>query len=310
MLEIKEKNFISAVVYVHNSENYIREFLEKILECLKNNFEKYEIICVNDSSSDKSTDIIKEVGKSVETSIINIINMSYFQGVEKSMLAGVDLAIGDFVFEFDSTIIDYDINEIMNVYKKSLQGFDIVSASSNKKMKITSRLFYKIFNNNVLDMKTESFRILSRRAINRINIISSNIVYRKAVYYNSGLKTSNIVYEVKKKIKENSNETRYRRRLAVDSMIYFTNIGFKISFILAAIMMAFSILGFIYTMLVYLWLKNPIEGWTTMMIFMSFGFFGLFLLLSILIKYASLILETTHQKQKYVFESIVKVNKN
>ena len=40
----KEKNFVSAVVYVHNSETRIMEFLKTIIEVLEENFEHSEII--------------------------------------------------------------------------------------------------------------------------------------------------------------------------------------------------------------------------------------------------------------------------
>lgn len=54
MLLNKEKNFISAVVYVYNQETQIYRFLELVNETLRNSFEKYEIICVNDASTDGS----------------------------------------------------------------------------------------------------------------------------------------------------------------------------------------------------------------------------------------------------------------
>ncbi len=52
--------------------------------------------------------------------------MGYSHGLEASMNAGIDLSIGDFVFEFDSCFMDFDPDVIMQVYRKSLQGFDIV----------------------------------------------------------------------------------------------------------------------------------------------------------------------------------------
>ena len=57
----KEKNFISAVVYVHNSEKQICNFIETVASILEENFEKSEIICVNDFSSDGSVGEIKKV---------------------------------------------------------------------------------------------------------------------------------------------------------------------------------------------------------------------------------------------------------
>ena len=59
----KEKNFASAVIYVHNAENRITRFLSTIIEIMENNFEHSEIICVNDSSDDSSLQKIKETSE-------------------------------------------------------------------------------------------------------------------------------------------------------------------------------------------------------------------------------------------------------
>ena len=140
----KEKNFVSAVVYVRNNEKEIDKFIEELNKVLKNNFLKYEIIFVNDCSTDKSVDVIKDATKNLDTASVSIINMSFYQGKEIAMNAGVDLSIGDFVYQFDTVLIDYDPKIIFDIYKKSLEGFDIVNAVPNKKRKTTSKLFYKI----------------------------------------------------------------------------------------------------------------------------------------------------------------------
>ena len=99
----KEKNFASAVIYVHNAENRIETFLKTIIEVMEENFEHSEIICVNDSSDDNSLSLIKKTSECALTTSISVVNMSYFHGLELSMNAGLDMAIGDFVFEFDNT---------------------------------------------------------------------------------------------------------------------------------------------------------------------------------------------------------------
>ena len=52
----KQKTFVSAVVYVCNVEHALEQFLNKLCEVLDTNFEKFEIICVNDASTDNSND--------------------------------------------------------------------------------------------------------------------------------------------------------------------------------------------------------------------------------------------------------------
>ena len=195
----KEKNFVSAIVYVHNAESRIESFLSTVLEVLETNFEHSEIICVNDKSDDKSVEKIKAVSKKAKASTITLLNLSHYHGLETAMNAGADLAIGDFVFEFDRAVLDFEAQEIMNVYKSCLQGYDIVSASPDKKQRLSSKLFYMTFNKFArlkYEMSTESFRILSRRVLNRISSMNKTVPYRKAIYANCGLKTDHLRYRV------------------------------------------------------------------------------------------------------------------
>ena len=86
--------------------------------------------------------------------------------------------IEDFVFEFDYIDkIDYDL--IDTLYFKLLEGYDIVSAAPKKTEKLTSKMFYKVFNASIKngnELKTETFRILSRKAINRIHSMNKTIL--------------------------------------------------------------------------------------------------------------------------------------
>jgi dolichol-phosphate mannosyltransferase len=314
MISNKEKNFISAVVYIHNNEECIVEFLDKLYNRLDKNFNKFEIICVNDSSTDSSVDKIKEYSSELKNSVVSIVNMSFYQGIELSMNAGVDLAIGDFVYEFDSVYVDYDIKTIIDVYYHSLKGFDIVSATPKNKTRKSSRLFYKIFNkfsNTSYELKTESFRILSRRAINRVHAMSKTIPYRKALYSNCGLKISTITYENIKetKIIKSDKINKNRKSMAADSLILFTDVAYKISIFMATLMMISTIGVGIYTIVTFLGSRKPVEGWTTTMLFLSGAFFGVFAILAIIIKYLTLIMDLIFKKQKYTIESIEKITK-
>jgi len=187
-MENKEENFVSAVIYVRNAEKRIGRFLQAIITVMEEHFEHSEIICVNDFSDDESVKVIRQVVSRRETAVsVSILNMGCFHGLEIAMNAGVDLAIGDFVFEFDNTILDFKKEKIMEIYYRSLQGYDIVSASLNQKEHFTSSLFYRVFERFTdppYKMGTESFRILSRRGINRIGSMNRAVPYRKAIYAN------------------------------------------------------------------------------------------------------------------------------
>lgn len=312
-MENKEKNFISAVIYVHNAENRVEDFLKRIIECMEMHFEHSEIICVNDFSDDNSVDVIKRASKAVNMTSVSIVNMSHFHGLELAMNAGVDMAIGDFVLEFDNTRLDYDTDVIMEVYRHSLEGYDIVSASPDWKEKLTSSLFYRVFDKCTdisYKMSTESFRILSRRVINRINSMNKSVPYRKALYANCGLKKDNLKYHVTdvESGSRDKKERNYRVSLAVDSLILFTEVGYRFSISMTMLMMVISLFMAGYTIVTYFTL-NPVVGWTTTILFLSVCFMGVFGIQTIIVKYLQLLVDMTFKRKHYSFESIEKLTK-
>lgn len=62
-IQNKEKNFVSCVLYLHNDGKNIREFLKTVCRAMEQNFEKYEIVCVNDCCMD---DTIEEIHRYLE----------------------------------------------------------------------------------------------------------------------------------------------------------------------------------------------------------------------------------------------------
>lgn len=314
-MDNKEKNFMSVVIYVHNAEKRIDEFLKTVVNVMEENFEHSEIICVNDCSNDESVEHIKKISIQAKSTSISVLNMSYYHGLEMAMNAGVDLAIGDFVFEFDTTVLDFDKSEIMKVYRKSLEGFDIVSASPNRKQRLSSRAFYHVFErftNLSHKLYTETFRILSRRVINRISSMNKTVPYRKAIYANCGLKTENIVYTLtnvnKDIVASDRSEKKYRGRLAVDSLLLFTEVGYRFSITMTVLMMLMTIFMIVYSIVIYV-MSTPAAGWTTTILFLSVAFFGIFGVLTIIIKYLQILLDLVFKRKRYSFESIEKLTK-
>ena len=310
----KEQKFISLVVYLNNAENKVIPFLNKILPVIEDNFMQYELVCVDDGCTDGSIQVLKDYLKEKKRSVmVNIIHMSFFHGLESSMNAGRDLAIGDFVYEFDSTDVDYNPKLLIHLYDKLLEGYDIVSAGIKGKIPLTSRMFYYIYNKTSRGkgiIGPESFRLVSRRAINRVKTIGQYIPYRKAIYSNCGLRTEIIVYEPQNKERhERKKNPAERAHLAFDSFIYFTNALEKISALLSGLFLL-VILGTVIYIIKDLFLgERVVEGWISTMGFMALGFFGVFVLLTIILKYLSVMLNLIFRQQRYLISDIEKVGK-
>lgn len=305
----KIKSFVSAIVYVYDNADKIYDFLEKTDSLLYAAFEKAEIICVNDASVDES---ISEINRYAETAknSVTLINMSYHQGLEISLDAGVELSIGDFVYELESPNLVYPIDMMLRAYEKAVEGNDIVAVAPDKAREMTSAWYYRIYNrysNSQYSLQTEAFRIVSRRAINRVKSMTKVIPYRKAIYANCGLKKAVLTFSPNGQYDRRSGlQKRDYRSIAIDSFILYTDIAFKAASIFSGIMMAVMVIVSIYAVIIRLQ-GIPVAGWTSTVLFLAFAFFGVFALMTAIIKYLSIILKLNFNRLHYVIESINKL---
>lgn len=310
---VKQKKFVSLVLYLHNTQNEVAPFFQKVLPVFRDNFTNFEIVCVNDACTDGTIGVLKEYLEENHCSeMVNIIHMSFFHGLESAMNAGRDLAIGDFIYEFDTAYVDYPSELIMEVYDKLLEGNDIVSAGTRDHVRMTSGIFYFCYNKTSRGrgkIGPETFRIVSRRAINRIKSIGQYIPYRKAVYSNCGLNTAVMNYRSLEKGKRKKQYAGERLSLAFDSFIYFTNAMETVSAVICGIFLLLSVGMGIFVAKDLIFHNAVVEGWISTMSFMALGFFGVFALLTIILKYLSVMLNLIFKKQRYLIMDIEKVVK-
>lgn len=194
-VHVKEKNFISVVVYLHNDEDHAVRFFKSLNKTLNFYFENFEFIAVDDVCTDDTIGLLREWSDEVKKAI-TIIHMSLYHGVEDAMNAGIDAAIGDFIYEFDSTQMPYDMGMAIEAYNQSLAGNDIVCVCPDR-IECGSGLFYKVFNKysrSTYKLQTDAFRLVTRRAVNRVHSLSTFMPYRKAAYAASGLKMTSITF--------------------------------------------------------------------------------------------------------------------
>ena len=300
-VESKESNFISAVAYLHEEAALVEPFLQRVCGALAGRFQQFEVILVNDASRDGSVEAVRTfVQSSPWTMPVTVVNMSVYQGIELCMNAGVDLAIGDFVLEFDTLELPDD---------PALIGFDIVSVCPQKNRRGFSSLFYWLFNRfsrSRYTVGTDIFRVLSRRAINRVHAICGTAFYRKAAYAASGLRMKTLRVPAAEGRAANKP---LRLSIALDSLALYTDAGYKLSCGVAGLMLLATLAELVYTLAIYLGGGHPIEGWTTTMLVLTAGFFGVFLILAMVLTYLSLLVDLVFRRQRYLVEGIEKLQK-
>lgn len=307
---MKEHSFVSVVLYIRNCEKQIAAFYDNLVGVLTDKFKKFELIFVNDASTDRSVSVIEEkVGKTHDF-VATVLHMGYFQGMEVAMNAGRDIAIGDYVYEFDSLIMDYDPKLIADIFDESKNGYDIVAAAPKKGKGLFTKLYYRFFsslNSETYQIRTERFRLLTRRAINQVTAMNVSTPYRKVVYASVGFAMKTVVYDNEKQKKQKEMGGKYRMNLATESLLLFTQTGYRFSLCMTFVMMFITLCVGIYAVVVNI-LGTPIEGWTTLIFFLSFAFFGLFGILAIVVKYLSIILQMVLKRKHYTVARIEKIN--
>ena len=238
----KESVFVSSVVYANNSSEGLLQFIESLYREMDLHFNHFEIVIVDNCVPNIS--LISDAIKSqfLESDAITIVHMSEIQNIETCMRAGVDVAIGDFVYEFEGLDYNFNSDTMWKAYQKALEGYDIVNAEI-KDNSFSRALFYKMFNKfsrSQVDLYAVAFRLVSRRAINRVISLDLCVDWRNAAYATCGLKTGSVDYGTKASSKKNRDFY-----LAIDCFLLYSNLPRKIATRLGILGGIFFIIGII-----------------------------------------------------------------
>ena len=138
-----KKYDLSIIVPLFNEEDSIIDLYSEIKKAVIKNF-TYELIFINDGSSDNSSGVIKQLIK--EDINIRLIDLFKNRGKAEALNSGFNLANGDIVVTLDGDLQD-DPDEIPRLVNKINEGFDMVSGWKKNRKDPLSKIFpSKFFN--------------------------------------------------------------------------------------------------------------------------------------------------------------------
>ena len=221
---------ISIVLPIYNEEEGLSTFLQNLeVSLLQLNLD-FEVILVNDGSSDNSLQIIET--KCLENQAYRYINLSRNFGHQIAISAGIDYASGDKIVLMDSDGQDPP-EEIANLVSKLNEGYDMVYAKRAKRenesflKKTIAKFFYGFLNkitNVEIPVDTGDFRILNRKVADAFKQMPEKQRYLRGQIAWLGFKQTFITYDRKGR---NAGETHYTYRkmfrLAIDAITSFSN---------------------------------------------------------------------------------------
>mgnify|MGYP000362153697 CR=1 FL=1 len=134
------KTIISIIIPIYNAEVFLSECIESVLS---QSFKNYELILVNDGSTDNSLNICNHYSK--KDSRIRIINGPN-GGVSKARNKGINCAFGKWITFIDAD--DYLLQDALKIlYEKALQtDADIILGNSLKLNKGNFNIIHKLEN--------------------------------------------------------------------------------------------------------------------------------------------------------------------
>ena len=134
---------ISIVIPIFNELQSLQELKRQLLENLQS-FEKWEVIFIDDGSSDGSTEWLTDLAS--KDNNFKLIEFYRNYGKSAALNEGFKAASGDYIITMDADLQD-DPNEIKNLVAKLNEGWDLVSGwKKNRLDPLNKRIPSKLFN--------------------------------------------------------------------------------------------------------------------------------------------------------------------
>ncbi len=300
---------ISVIVPVLNEEQNILELYTRLNNTLKDFAPSYEILFVNDGSSDETLTAIQKFAR--ENSSVKFISFSRNFGHQVALFAGLEKCSGENI-----VLIDGDLQDppemIAPLYAKLKEGYDVVYAKRIARngetflKKSTAAFFYRLLSRITsisIPVDTGDFRIMTRKVCREvINMKEPNKFLRGQIAW-LGFKETYIGYTRETRKGGHSNFSYNKMlRFALDGITGFSNFPLKLASISGIIVSLFAFLLIIYVLFAKLVWGHTITGWASVMVTILFlGGIQLFCV-GIIGEYISRINDSVRSRQLYIVD--------
>lgn len=262
---------ISVIVPCYNEQDAIPVFYKEVVETLLRMDCKYEFIFINDGSSDRTFEVIKELSRND----VNVYYLSFSRnfGKEAAMYAGFCNASGDYVAVMDADLQDPPalLPQMLDIL---LEGYYDSVAARRKDRKGEPPIrswfahkFYKIINRisdaDIVD-GARDFRLMKKDMVCTIVQMGEYNRFSKGIFGWIGFNTYWLSYDNVDRI---AGETKWSFwklfKYAIDGIINFSQVPLSIASWFGTGMTFFSFIMLIVIIVRKIILDDPVAGWTS-----------------------------------------------
>ncbi len=192
---------VSVVVTLYNEEGAVDALFERLIPVLESAAESFEVVCVNDGSTDSTLDRL--VDQAERNGAIRIVDLSRNFGKERALTAALEYASGHAVIPMDADLQDPP-ELIPELLAKWRDGYDVVNATRASRegeswlKKTSAKGFYRIINRLSgirVPPNTGDFRLLDRKAVDAIMSFPERVRFMKGLFAWIGFRETTVYFD-------------------------------------------------------------------------------------------------------------------
>jgi glycosyltransferase involved in cell wall biosynthesis len=300
------------VIPVYNSEGIVRETIRRTVDFFESEGLDYEIILINDGSTDRSWQIIKEAAESLTN--ITAIDLLRNSGQHNANLCGFRHATGDWLVTMDDDLQNPP-EEISRLIEKASEGYDLVLGRFREKQhaghrKLGSYLI-QIVNRKIFgqekDLVLSNFRLVRRDVVERICDYRGPFPYIPGLCILYSERRANVAVEHHPR-RVGTSTYSLPRILRLVSTILFNYSSYPLRVVAAVgLMIALGslLLGGFYVAYGLLY-GSSVPGWTTLVVLVAFLNGTMMLMLAMLGEYLIRIVSQITMAHPYFIKTVVR----
>lgn len=269
---------LSVVVPCFNEQEAVPIFYNEVKKILVTLKAEYEIIFIDDGSSDKTLEEVKELSEKDKG--VHYVSFSRNFGKEAAMYAGLKKAAGDYV-----VIMDVDLQDPPSLIPEMLSAvrsgeFDSAATRrTNRKgeppvRSMFARLFYKLmryFSDIDIVDGARDFRMMSRTMVDAVLSVSERGRFSKGIFAWVGFRTKYFEY---KNVERSAGKTKWNFRklflYSLDGIVAFSTKPLVLASVTGILFLFLSFLFIIFIIVRKVLFGDPTAGWPSLVCIILF----------------------------------------
>jgi glycosyltransferase involved in cell wall biosynthesis len=269
---------ISIVVPCLNEEEVLRDTNRRLVAVLEQLPQKFEILYVDDGSSDRTPEILGALQADDER--IRVVRFSRNFGHQMAITAGLEHASGDAV-----AIIDADLQDppevIADFVAKWMDGFDVVYGVRRERegetaFKLwTAKLFYRLIgklSNTEIPLDTGDFRLMGRRVVDALLAMPERDRFVRGMVSWLGFSQAALPY---RRVARAAGVTKFSLfkmlRFATDGIVSFSILPLRLATWVGFAASGVALLGVLITVVERLMgVEGLVKGWASILVAILF----------------------------------------